>query len=346
VQGYKHLTFFDRLKLEKMKKQGKKQADIAAALRVSEATISRELRRGVYTHLNSDLTTEERYSPDKAQQRYEANKTAKGGPLKIGNDHALATHIEKRIADEKYSPCAVLAEIAADDTLNFRVTLCRQTLYSYIDKGVFLRITNKDLPFRGERRKCKTRHIRAARAPKGDSIEKRPESVNDRTEFGHWEMDTVHSCRGGRSGLLVLTERQNRQEIIIKIPDLTDDSVVHAIDRLEYKYGQLFPHVFKSFTIDNGSEFADCAGIEKSIHGGQRTKCYYCHPYSAYERGSNEKQNQLLRRHFPKGTNFDLVADEDVERVEDWLNTYPRKLFDWGNSQNLFNCAISGLCAL
>jgi len=345
MRGYKHLTFHDRLKIEKMRKQGAKQCQIAAAIHVSESTISRELRRGTYEHLTYEYITETRYSPDIAQERYDANKTAKGGPLKIGNDHALATHIEQRIADDRYSPCAVLAEIENNGTLKFSVTICRQTLYNYIDKGVFLRITNKDLPFRGGHKKRKTRHIRPARAPKGDSIEKRPEVINGRAEFGHWEMDTVESNRQGRSCLLVLTERLTRQEIILRQPDQAAASTVRNIDRLEYRYGAIFPSVFKSITIDNGSEFADCAGIERSIFGGSRTKCYYCHPYSAYERGSNEKQNQMIRRHFPKGTNFDLVTDEDVKRVEQWLNTYPRKLLDWGNSDTLFTRAINDLAA-
>ena len=343
MRGYKHLTFHDRLKIEKMKKQGAKQNEIAAALHVSESTISRELRRGVYTHMNSDLTTVERYSPDIAQDRYDANKTAKGGPLKIGSDHALAAHIEQRIAEGKYSPCAVLAEISADDGLNFTVSLCRQTLYNYITKGVFLRITNKDLPFRGSRRQTKTRHVRAARAPRGESIEKRPDAVNNRAEFGHWEMDTLESNRQGRSCLLVLTERLTRQEVTVKMPDQTSASTVQALDRLEYKYGHLFPHVFKTITIDNGSEFADCAGIERSIFEGQRTKCYYCHPYSSYERGSNEKQNQMIRRHFPKGTNFDLVTEDEVEKVMVWLNRYPRKILDWASSQKHFDLAVATL---
>ena len=141
-KGYKHLTWHDRLKIAKMKNEGRKQVEIAHALHVSESTISRELRRSTYEHLNSDLTTEIRYNPDGAQQRYEYNKTAKGAPLKIGSDHALAAYIETKIADEKYSPCAVLAEIENDPDLQFSVTICRATLYKYIDQGVFLRITN------------------------------------------------------------------------------------------------------------------------------------------------------------------------------------------------------------
>lgn len=343
-KGYKHLTWHDRLKIAKMKNEGRKQVEIAHALHVSESTISRELRRSTYEHLNSDLTTEMRYNPDGAQQRYDYNKTAKGAPLKIGSDHALAAYIETKIADEKYSPCAVLAEIENDPDLQFSVTICRATLYKYIDQGVFLRITNCDLPFRGKRRKHrKTRKVRAARPSCGESIEKRPDHINDRSEFGHWEQDLVDGCRGSKSNALVLTERQTRQEITVKIPDKTTDSVVAALDRLERRFGEYFKDVFKSITMDNGSEFADCEGMERSLFGGKRTKCYYCHPSNPQERGSNEKQNQMLRRHFPKGTNFDNVTEEMLERATRWLNNYPRKLLGWRNSQSLFDAALAAI---
>lgn len=346
MRGYKHLTWHDRLKIDKMKREGAKQCEIAAALHVSESTISRELRRATYAHANSDLTEEVRYNPEGAQRRYEYNKTAKGAPLKIGDDHALATHIEHLIADEKCSPCAALARIAEDDTHHFSITLCRATLYKHIDReDVFLRLTNKDLPFQGKRRVHKTHHVRAARVARGESIEKRPDNINDRSEFGHWEMDTVESNRKGHSCLLVLTERAKRQQINIKMPDQTTKSVIACLDRLEYQHGaELFKKIFKSITIDNGSEFANCEGMERSIFGGQRTKCYYCHPRNPQERGSNEKQNQMLRRHFPKGTNFDMVSQEEVDRVTEWLNNYPRKLFNWGNSQKLYETAVLSLC--
>lgn len=83
---HKHLTWTDRLKIEKGLKEGLKPLAIAARLHVHNTTIYREIKRGTYTHLNSDLTTEERYSPEIAEQRYRDNLAAKGGSLKIGND--------------------------------------------------------------------------------------------------------------------------------------------------------------------------------------------------------------------------------------------------------------------
>ena len=106
---------------------------------------------------------------------------------------------------------------------------------------------------------------------------------------------------------------------------------------LEAKYGDLFPKVFRSITCDNGCEFADAAGIERSASGkGTRTEVYYCHPYRPSERGSNENQNGLIRRHVPKGTDLSTISDEETKRIEAWLNNYPRKMFGYLCSEQLF----------
>lgn len=122
---HKHLTWTDRLKIEKGLKEGLKPCAIADRLHVHNTTIYRELKRGRYTHLNSDLTTEERYSPEIAQQRYEENLKAKGGELKIGNDYELSAFIEKKIGEEGYSPAAVVGEIKRLG-LTFKTEMGRQ----------------------------------------------------------------------------------------------------------------------------------------------------------------------------------------------------------------------------
>ena len=130
---HKHLTWTDRLKIEKGLKEGLKPCAIADRLHVHNTTIYRELKRGRYTHLNSDLTTEERYSPEIAQQRYEENLKAKGGELKIGNDYELSAFIEKKIGEEGYSPAAVVGEIKRLG-LTFKTEISEKTIYNYIDK--------------------------------------------------------------------------------------------------------------------------------------------------------------------------------------------------------------------
>ena len=342
MKGYKHLTEFDRNKIARMRKEGATMREIGAALHVSAATVCREIKRGTYTYMNADYIEVTEYIPERSHARYRANMAAKGGPLKIGNDRRYAETLEALIADDNYSPEAALHEIEAHPEKYgcFETRICRQTLYAYIDKGVFLRLTNKALPFKGSRRKKKTHHVqRAKQQPKGESIEKRPPEIDERQEFGHWEMDLVVPCRGGHKCLLVLTERVTRMEVIRLIPDKSAASVVRALDTIERKWGARFPLVFQSITMDNGSEFADYKGIERSVYKrreSKRTRTYYCHPYCSSERGSNEKQNQMIRRKFPKGTNFDKVTQKDVAAVESWLNRYPRQLLGWASAGQLF----------
>ena len=348
MKGYKHLTAHDRNKMAKMRKEGATMRQIGAALHVSAATVCRELKRGTYTYLNADYIEVTEYIPERSQKRYEANLEAKGPGLKIGNHRDYAEKLEELLVDHDYRPSAALHEIEHHPEIygEFGVRVCRQTLYSYVEKRIFARLTNKDLPFKGSRQKKKTKHIRRMKsAAKGDSIEKRPEEVNTRQEPGHWEMDLVVSCRGGHKCLMALTERVTRQEIMRLIPDKSAASVVRAMNTLERKYGKMFPEVFKTITVDNGTEFSDCEGMETSVFkaGGQRTKMYYCHPYCSSERGSNEKQNQMIRRKFPKGTNFDKVSPKEVRVVEDWLNRYPRKILGWYSSADLFNQIFGGI---
>lgn len=334
---HKQLTWTDRLNIEKYLKAGMKPVEIAAKMRVHHSTIYRELKRGTYTHTNSDLTTEERYSPDIAEECRKINATAKGvRGLKIGNDRELSDFIETKIIKDKFSPAAVVAWIE-NKGLQFSTTLCEKTIYNYIHKGVFLRLTVEHLPEKGERKR-QYKKIRAARAPRGESIEKRPQEINERSTFGHWEMDCVEGKKSTKKTLLVLSERLTRQEILLLMPDQTTASVVAALDRLERRFGKTFPAIFKSITVDNGTEFSNCTGMERSRlkKNTRRTRVYYCHPYSAYERGTNENTNKLVRRHFPKGTDFRKITAATVKNVELWINEYPRGILDFKSSGFMF----------
>ncbi len=344
MRHYKTLTWDDRLKIAAWQKVGISPQRMAEELGVHFTTIYRELKRGQYEHLNTDYTTEIRYSPDISEKKKQDHLRAKGAGLKIGNDRAYAEYIEYMIRVEKYSPAAVLGEIKTKG-IEFKTTVCKQTLYRYIEQGVFLTLTNQDLPVKRNKKEHKHRKVRAAKPQRGTSIEKRPEEINARISFGHWEMDCVEGAKGTKGTLLVLTERLTRFEIIRKMKDKTADSVVKAMNSIEKEYGSaLFRILFKTITVDNGSEFADVLGIETSKSGKRvRTKTYYCHPYSSWERGSNENQNKLVRRHYPKGCNFDKVTPADIRKLQNWINHYPRGIFDWYSSADLFEAHLNSL---
>ena len=340
-KGTKNFTFTQRLQLEALLKAGLHKKEIAAQLGVCLATVYNELKRGEYTYKRYSYTDYwgERhykpatgYSPNIAEDKYRLNMTAHGAPLKLGNDYDFVRYVEKRVCIDKISPAAVCGEIKRKKPC--KTIISKTTMYRYISQGIFMGISSEHLPF-GQRKKHYRKTV-VKRPPKGTSIERRSADILLRNDFGHWEMDCVIGRQYTRNVLLVLTERLSRYEIIMKMPNRKAATVVQCIDRLERRYGKKFRTLFKSITVDNGSEFSDFAGLERSVYGGKRTAVFYCHPYTSCERGSNERINRDIRRLLPKGTDFSKVSEKRVQEVARWVNEYPRELFGFGNSAEVF----------
>ncbi len=338
---FRHLTWTDRLKMEKMLKEKRSAKEIANALHVHQATVYREIKRGRTKQLDTELREIYVYTADTAERKYRESLKAKGPELKIGNDRELANYLEDKMVADKYSPEAALAEAKKEGKMK-RTSISKPTLYSYIHKGIFLRLTMKDLPQGGKIKTKYQRLHRAKRAPKGDSIEQRPKNVDTREEFGHWEMDTVVSAKSPTTKrLLVLSERKTRYELIFLMKNGETASVVKAINRIERQLGrENFKKIFRTITVDNGTEFADCNGIQKGRGKTERTHLYYCHPYSSYERGLNEGNNKLIRRFYPKGTSFKALTEKDIKKLEEWINGYPRKVIDYDCSAERFRAEL------
>ena len=336
-EQYNCLTWIQRLQIEQCLKAKVPVKDIAVRLGVHISTVYREIKRGEYTHLDGTTWTySKRYSPDIAHEKYLSGLSLRGATLKIAKDFEFAKYIERRILEDGLSPGAVLGEIKHLG-LKFDTSICMTTLYSYIDKGVFLNLSLEDLP--NKKKKKRRKRKLAARAPKGTSIEKRPKIVNERKSFGHWEMDCV--CGSTKTSLLVLTERLTRKEIIFKMDNQKSESVVRCLNVLERRFGKMFPKIFKSITVDNGSEFADFTGMEKSSYGNwKRFDVYYCHPYCSCERGTNERINREIRRRIPKGTDLSKLSNREIQDVEDWVNNYPRGVLGYATSRELFEKQI------
>lgn len=331
-----YMTRDERHILEGMYMAGAGVTEIARKLGFCRQTIYNEIKRGLYTH-RCDYWDELRYSADKAQQIHDYNQTAKGRPLKIGNDHAFADFLEKKMLGiqpngkkdrrKRFSPSAALAAAKAE---GFTTSVCPSTLYSYIDKRVFLHITNRDLIEKGRIRPRTAKLERRTVHPALPSIAERPEAANRRTERGHKEMDLVVSCANGKGATLTLTDRKGREEMAFILPDKRAASVRAVFDRLERKMGkQKFREAFRSITTDNGPEFLEYDLLTESIYGGKRFEVYYCHSYSAWEKGTNENHNRMLRRFFPKGTDFTNVSQRQMKEAVDWMNNYPRKVLGW-----------------
>lgn len=337
----KYLKLKDRYEIEALKKAGLKNSEIAKQIGKSDRTIRREIKRGTIKLLNTDLTYRYEYCADVAQRKYEENASNKGPGLKIGKDHKLASYIEDKIVNEKYSPDAVIGEIKAKK-IAFKTNICTKTLYSYIDKGIFLNLSNKHLWIKRKGYKRKYRKVSriALNNTKSRSIEERPEEINNRETKGHWEMDCVVSGRGSKAVLLVLTERLTRTTKIFKMKRKTQEEVVKVLDKLERKYRSKFKKIFKSITMDNGCEFVNQKLIERSLYTKKpRTIAYYAHPFSSWERGSNENTNKIIRRFIPKGSDISKYKEKEINRIENWINNYPRKILGYKSAIEVYEAA-------
>lgn len=262
------------------------------------------------------------------KKKRDYNNSSKGPRLKLGSNFPLMKFIEDIIINKKYSPSSALAEARK---CGYKVNFCEKTLYNYIDQGLFPNLTNADLPVKKIGKKRTYHHVRAANNQKGKSIEERPEEVESRQSFGHWELDTVVGKQRTKTALMVLTERSKGIEIIRKINSKSQECIVAELDKIERRIGaKNFREIFKTITCDNGCENLDFKGMERSAITNQpRTQVYYAHPYSAWERGSNECANKLIRRFIPKGSDISKYPKSFIKFIQHWMNHYPRKRLGW-----------------
>lgn len=336
----KYFTEQERYKLEGFLQAKMSVKEIADILNKTEKTIYNEIKRGTTTLRNSDYTERTVYLADVAQRKYLENRTNKGANLKIGNDMAFVRFVEDMIINNKFSPYAITQYIK-ENNLQFKTSVCVTTIYSYIHKGLFLNVKSTHMPQMKAEKKQDYKRTVALNNRKGKSIETRPEEIENRDTVGHWEMDTVVSGMDKSTAcLLVLSERCTRKEQIHKMPNKKNETVKKVLDRLERKLGtKKFRETYKTITCDNGVEFLNFDNLENSYRNKnkKRTTVYYCHPYCSSERGTNENQNKLIRRFIPKGADISKYTDKDIEYIENWINNYPRKIFDGKNSNQKYN---------
>lgn len=278
------------------------------------------------------------YDAYAAQKYADYQKTAHSKGLKLGNNHAYAAAVASCIK-QKYSPYAAI-QLVGDI---YGLTVSKQTLYRYIAEGLIPNVSYKHLPV-GHPKKRKNavqadeQPIRA-RNTLHRSIEQRPKNVNLRDAFGHWEIDSiVGSSKGKKESCLVITERMTRQEIVLKVSDKTAASTTKAMQRLKQKLGRDFNKLFLTISSDNGCEFADQDGFDNL-----GVPVFYCHPQAPHERGSNENNNKLLRRHFPKGESMKKKTQYDATLAQHFINGYPREMFDGKSSGDLFRDELQKL---
>lgn len=319
--NYTHLSIEERACLRKYYVEGKSYREIARLLGRNVSTISREIARN-YTH-RYDINT---YYPHTAQKKYLLRRSFCHRGM-FWNDEVFAYINEK--LQLTWSP-----EQIASTPCHLKIPSFK-TIYRWIYEKYLVKGNVNVLRRKGNTRK---RLGTAGRFTTGKSIRKRDKSVYNRKEFGHWEADTVVSGRGKtKACFATIAERTTRYYIAVKIPNRNGETMANAIIKALSK---LPKSAVKTITCDRGSEFADWRRIEKELN----CDMYFADPYCAWQKGTNENLNGLLREFYPKGRDLSRVSEKTLEKNLALINARPKKVLDFKKPVDLFNFFLSMCC--
>ena len=338
---YKHLNIKERVMIETIMKEqleiyGKVNiTSIAKKLNRSKSTISREIRRNKFVVVtevfNKDSILKKKkvitfeYESTEANAKAIRKQREKGiSRIKLLYNKQLIKEVNRLLTVEGKSPDIVAYKIRENNTFNVKVST--NTIYDGIRKG-YLEVSTKDRKrMKDKSRRCRVERNKIPESKKDRSIELRPDYINNRKEFGHFEMDLVLGKQGkDKECLLTLTERKTRFEIVIKLNNKSSSEVIRAVKSMKENLKGYSSEIFKSITTDNGSEFSRYEEIEKILG----TMIYFCHPGASYEKGTNERHNGMLREYIPKGSDISKYSAEDLDRIVSKLNDLERKKLNY-----------------
>ncbi len=323
---YNHLNIEEREKIQEMFWQKSSIRNIAKALNRSPSSISREIQKNISLIRNI-------YTPRLAQERAMEYRKHRGRNERLKNDQ-LRKYVTTQLKIG-WSP----EQIAAKSKRTVGVSISYEAIYQYIyaqiyrDGYGFLKPGREDLrPYLARRRKRRMKNglRKPYRIEKGPlpSIEDRPAEVADRIVIGHWEDDCIVS-RANLDRLKTINERVSGVVFIKKIKDGT---ILETNQAVNSRLNSVPVQFRKTLTRDRGSENMGHQELEESLG----IQCFFAHAYHSWERGSNENINGLIRRYFPKKTDFQMVTEEEIKRVEYLLNSRPRKRLGWKTPYEVF----------
>ena len=309
MKTYTHLNEVERNQLVVFLNRGKSIRDIAKVLGRSPSSISREVKR------NFGKT---RYRANMAQKRCVERHHTEHVSRRL-KSNALRLEVELMI-EQGHTP----------EQISGRLPLVHPELPHISHEAIYQWIYAERLDLIGylprshqqrwPKGKSKWRRPLSHRIPERVAIYKRPAEANDRSQPGHWETDLI--IGSGKSSLQTVVERKLRYTKLTRVANQTAAASSHALIQALAEFP---PELRRSITYDNGSENFEHMLVNKEL----KTNSYFCEPYHSWEKGTNENTNGIVRRKFPKRTNFDMLSLADIQAVETWLNNRPRKCLNF-----------------
>ena len=323
-----HLNLEERVLIHKLHRQGYSDYKIAKELGMAANTVRNESKR-IAGYSGKPWKY---YSARKSQDMYDRNRRNCCRYNKIAQCAKFLNYLyDKYNGPEHWSIDSTVGYARKHGLFEKDSIPDTKTVYNWINAG-WIKIKRYQLPEATKRHARISEKSHGYKQYLGRNIESRPAYINDRSDFGHWEIDTVIGQKKGKNHvLLTLTERQTRKEIIRKIASKSKECVNEAVEEILSWYKEKQHLIFKTITADNGLEFAGLARFDC-----KSTRIYFAHPYSSYERGTNERHNRIIRRIIPKGIDINNYSDYEIEAVEDWMNNLPRKILGYDTPEHLF----------
>ena len=316
TKKYSHLSLEEREEIAIGLEKGMKQYEIAELLKRNPSTISREMKR------NTFIMPYIKYRANAAQRRADFRNRFSHKRKRIPNKR-LRRFI-CRLLRKGYSPEIIAFKV---NEKNNRWKTNYETIYQWIykdRKDLILFLTRSHRI----RRKRSTEKQKRGKIPDRVMIEKRPDYINLRSKIGHWEIDTAVS-RQSKAAIMVLVERCTRYVIIKKLPAKT---AFHMHSATVNSFKTLPSKVIKSITYDNGLENALHAHTNKILG----IKSYFCNPYHSWEKGTVENIIGIIRRFYPKKTDWNNITQWDLNKVARYINNRPLKLLNFSTPYQVF----------
>jgi transposase, IS30 family len=330
--NYKHFSVEEReiIQLGLWRKESIRT--IAKKLQRSPSSVSREIKRNFPPQ-------KRRYTPRLAHERAIKKRGNRGREDRLKNDQIreyVVKHLKKRWSPE---------QIAGRIKIELNESISHEAIYQFIYAQIhrqgrgLVKPNKEDLrPYlrraRKHRRPPGTRRSKRLLRPKGPSIEDRPKEVGQRCRLGDWEGDTVVSV-DHKPGINTLVERTTGVVLITKLANRNAQATTAVVTK---RLSKVPATARKTLTLDNGRENQRWQEINEKMG----VSCFFAHPYSSWERGSNENTNGLIRDYFPKKTDFTKISVEDLSFVERQLNDRPRKRLGYLTPNEAWRVALRG----